>query len=101
MTDLEPITHWHLDKRVPISIIVTLVLQTLTFVYLGTTWKADIDHRIGSLEKDGTLRSALELRMDVIRANQADRLTALETKFDFIQKSLERIERATVPNPRP
>ena len=101
MTDIEPITHWHLDKRVPISIIITLVLQTMTFIYLGTTWKADIDHRIGSLEKDGILRSALELRMDTIRADQADRLTALETKFDFIQKSLERIERATVPSPRP
>ena len=97
MTDIEPIAHWHLDKRVPISIIITLVLQTITFVYLGTTWKADIDHRIGSLEKDGVARAAVEVRLDVIRAAQESRITILEQKFDFIQQSLQRIERATVP----
>ena len=94
-------THWHLDKRVPVTIIVALILQTLAFVYLGTTWKNSIDHRIEVLEKDGATRAALELRLDVIRASQADRLTALETKFDFIQQSLQRIERATAPSPRP
>ena len=100
MTESTP-THWTLDKRVPISIIITIVLQTIAFVYLGTTWKADIDHRIGALEKDGVTRAALEVRLDIMRASQAERLVALETKFDFIQQSLQRIERATVPAPRP
>ena len=94
-------THWSLDKRVPISIIVALALQTITFVYLGTAWKADVDNRIGSLEKDAAARVAIELRLDVIRTSQAERLTILEQKFDFIHQSLQRIERATVPSPRP
>ena len=99
MTEREAAKHWSLDKRVPISIIITLVLQTLAFVYLGTTWKADIDNRIGSLEKEGVARAAVELRLDVIRAAQESRITILEQKFDFIQQSLQRIERATVPQP--
>ena len=100
MTESTP-THWTLDKRVPISIIITIVLQTIAFVYLGTTWKADIDHRIGSLEKEGIARSAVDLRLDVIRSAQDTRITILEQKFDFIQQSLQRIERATVPPTRP
>lgn len=98
MTD-EPKEQWHLDKRVPISIIFAIIAQTVTFVYFGTAWKSDIDHRIGSLEKDGVTRSALEGRLDEVRSLQADRLTRLETKFDFIQQSLQRIERATSPAP--
>ena len=101
MTDSEAMAHWHLDKRVPISIIITLVLQTLAFVYLGTAWKADVDNRIGSLEKDAAAKAAIELRLDVIRASQSERLTILEQKFDFIHQSLQRIERATVPPARP
>ena len=100
MTDT-PREEWHLDKRVPISIIIALALQTITFVYLGTTWKTDIDHRIGSLEKGDETRAAVELRLDAIRSNQSDRITILEQKFDFIQQSLQRIERATVPPQRP
>lgn len=101
MTDEPRIDQWHLDRRVPISIIIALALQTITFVYLGTTWKADIDHRIGSLEKGEVARIALEGRLDTIRTTSAERLTALETKFEFIQQSLNRIERATVSPPRP
>lgn len=99
MTDNEPKEHWTFDRRVPIAFLIGLIIQTITFVGFATSWKADIDHRLGSLEKDGETRAAVELRLDAIRSSQSDRITILEQKFDFIQQSLQRIERATVPRP--
>ena len=101
MADNEPKDHWTVDRRIPLAFILGLVLQTVTFVYIGTSWKTDIDHRIGSLEKDGVARSGVELRLDVLRSAQDTRITILEQKFDFIQQSLQRIERATVLPPPP
>ena len=99
MEEIKP--HWTVDRRVPVAFLVGLILQTITFVYIGTSWMAGVDNRLGSLEKDAASKAAIELRLDVIRASQAERLTILEQKFDFIHQSLQRIERATVPNPRP
>lgn len=74
-------SEWHLDKRVPISMIGAFVLQTITLVYVGTTWKSDVDHRLSSLEQSADRNFP-----------QEGRLTILEQKFTFIQDSLHRIE---------
>jgi len=37
---------WHLDKKVPISIIIALVLQTFGFVAIGSAWKAGVESRL-------------------------------------------------------
>lgn len=72
---------WHLDKKVPIGLAMMIALQTLTLVYVGTTWKSDIDSRLKSLEKG-----------DVINTAQENRIVILEQKFDFIHDALIRIE---------
>ena len=92
-----PKEEWHLDKRVPISIIIALAIQTVTFIYLATTWKVAIDYRIGTLEKMDAYHSSADSRLETVRAGQETRITILEQKFDFIQQSLRRIESATVP----
>lgn len=73
---------WHLDKKVPISIIVALVLQTLGFVAIGSAWKADVDSRISALEKQSDERKG-----------QGDRLLILEQQIRYIKESVDRIER--------
>jgi hypothetical protein len=73
---------WHLDKKVPLGLLVMIVVQTITLVYVGTTWKSDIDHRLVVLEKS-----------DDARSPQGNRLTILEQQFSFIQQTLGRIER--------
>lgn len=57
---------WHLDKKVPISIIGTIVAQTLIFVYIGTAWKADVENRLHALEKEQNGISSHETRIVVI-----------------------------------
>ena len=57
---------WHLDKKVPISIIAAIVCQTLFFVYIGTAWKASVENRLHSLEKSQDGTSNHETRIVVI-----------------------------------
>jgi hypothetical protein len=78
---MENVEQWHLDKKVPIGIFVVLFVQTITLVYVGTAWKADIDHRIGALE-----------RTQDQRTSQESRLIVLEQRLGFIEASLKRIE---------
>lgn len=73
---------WHLDKKVPLGLLVMIVVQTMTLVYVGTTWKSEIDNRVGNLEKSETTN-----------APNSTRILILEQQFKFIGTTLERIER--------
>ena len=84
---------WHLDRRVPISIIIALFVQTVTFVYFGTAWKSDTDFRIAALEK-----------AEDSRQNHESRLVVLEQQFGYIRADLQEIKtllRRQVPESTP
>lgn len=72
---------WHLDKKVPVGIIVALGLQTLAFIYVGTAWKTEVDFRINSLE-----------RLNEERKSQEGRIITMEQQLRYITDSLKRIE---------
>jgi hypothetical protein len=78
--------HWHLDKRVPIALIVTIVLQTGGIVW----WAASMSERISYLE-----------RRETATAPQADRLTRVEVQIEAIREGVGRIERMISREPRP
>ena len=60
---------WHLDRRIPVAIIVTLAIQTG-----GAIWFASgISHRVDSLE-----------RQQVSASTQGDRIVRLETRMENI-----------------
>ena len=84
----EGASEWHLDKRVPIGLIGAMVVQTMVFVYFGTSWKSDMEHRLGSLEEN---------RKD--NSSQSSRLIILEQNFTFIKAILDRIERKIDADP--
>lgn len=73
---------WHLDKRVPVTIIVALLLQTMGFVYVGTTWKTETDFRLANLENQNEERKS-----------QEGRIIVMEQQLRYITESLGRIER--------
>lgn len=78
-------TSWHLDKRIPIALIVTLAVQT----GLGIWWAADLSARVGQVE-----------RQQVATAPNSDRLTRVETRLEAVQQGIERIERLIQTPPR-
>lgn len=72
---------WHLDKKVPISIIAALFIQTVVFVYIGSTWKADTDARLMALEKSENSRESHE-----------NRIVILEQQWGYIRADLAEIK---------
>ena len=78
--------HWTVDRRIPLAFVIAIVLQTIAFIYVGSVWKADTDNRLANLEKFEAIVSAS-------RPISLNRITVLEQKFDFIQQTLQRIER--------
>lgn len=69
-------TSWHLDKRIPVAIIITLAIQTG-----GAIWFASgISHRVETLE-----------RTQLSSASQGDRIVRLETRMESIAEYLVEI----------
>lgn len=76
-------THWHLDRKVPISIILTILIQTAGVMW----WAASANERLNSLEQ----------KM-IMLAPQSDRLTRVEVNIETIKDSLAEIK-ATLRKP--
>ena len=82
---------WHLDKRVPISLIIGFILQTIVITAWGTAKFDSIDNRVSNLEKS-----------DDAQTTHENRITVLEQQFNFIRSDLAEIKeilRRTVPKP--
>lgn len=69
---------WHLDKRVPIALIVTLLAQSFAAVW----WASAMHGRV----------SVLESRLDSM-TDQRDRIIRLEVNSEHQTQILQRIER--------
>ena len=84
---------WHLDKKVPVAIIVTLILQIF-----GAAWIASkLDSRVEALEKSDVRH---ERSIDVLtteRDGNRERLTRLEeaskTTLDLVRQVDSKIDR--------
>lgn len=81
MSDQQDDKKWHLDRRVPLALIVTIGLQTGA----GIWWVSSLSERVNTLERDGS-RSVTHV----------ERIVKLETTMEVIVRGVERIERALV-----
>ncbi len=68
---------WHLDRRVPIALIMAILIQTAG----ALTWAGAASERINHLERQVTGDSDL-----------GERAARLEEQTDFMRAALERIE---------
>jgi hypothetical protein len=78
MPDLTTDSGWHLDKRVPIAIVLAIFFQTAGIVWFAAT----LENRVAQLEAS-----------QAHRADERDRLIALETQMRAIHETLLRMER--------
>ena len=88
-SDMQQDREWHLDKKVPLALIVTLILQSGTFIW----WAAKADNRLDNLE-----------RLSAISSPQIERIVKIETKMDSIVDNLNDVKvmlriRALTPLP--
>ena len=71
-------TGWHLDRRVPIALIVALMIQTSA----GIWWAATLTARVSTIE------------LWVADNRQVkDRLTRMETRQEYMIQTIEKIDR--------
>lgn len=89
--DLNRQDGWHLDKKVPISLILALCVQ-----FGGGVWYAGrIDARIAQLEADRAQQKERDQRQDSAAELSAQ---ALQSRLDRIDSKLDRlIERRPAP----
>jgi hypothetical protein len=69
---------WHLDRRVPLSLIGAMLLQTAGFGW----WASSVTERVNTLE-----------RQAVQTAPQDARLTRVEVKLEVVQEGIGEIKR--------
>ena len=69
--------HWHLDRRVPIALIVAIIIQTVGAVW----WAASLSSRVDTLEEG----------FRGLRPHQG-RIVRLEEKQNAVYQRLDRIE---------
>lgn len=68
---------WHWDKRVPVALIITLVVQTVS---LGI-WIGSINSRVSSLEESR-----------ISSADAPTRIVRVETKIEIMQATIDRVD---------
>lgn len=88
MTDGEDSLQWHLDKKIPITIIITLILQLVGFGWIASK----LDSRIESLEK-ADVRHERSLDAQNIASDDAKaRIIRIEEGMRHTLEALARIE---------
>jgi Tfp pilus assembly protein PilO len=75
---------WHLDKRVPITLLVAIVVQTLSFVWFFSK----MDSRIASLEAGAITQKERDDRQD---SNVKDGLHTLRADIKEIDRKIDRL----------
>ena len=79
---------WHMDKRVPIGIIVALVVQTIALLYTEAAWRAETGSRI----------NALEIAVDdnvALRRKQGERIEMIEQQQKLLDSQLAGLDERT------
>ena len=71
---------WHLEKSVPVSMIVAIMLQTLAMVW----WAARIEGRVSSLEAGVVLNVGLSERLTHVDVGLSERLTRVEVTQNHV-----------------
>lgn len=85
---------WHLDKKVPIALIATLLLQTGGLVW----WARGLDARVAALEKGDETRVTKDTQLNNIAIDLAvlkenvkttkDDISSMKTGFDMLMQQV-------------
>lgn len=78
-TDLA--SRWKIDRHVPLALIGAILLQSAVAIYWAGSFSASITGRVDVLEKQMA-----------ISAPVSERIVRLETKFDSVKETVDKIE---------
>ena len=80
---------WHLDRRVPLALIVTIMIQTFGAIW----WAASVSSRIDVAEnKIQSIEKMYQLTTGQVASNK-DLSSRIDERLNAVQRSLDQIER--------
>jgi len=92
---------WHLDKKVPISIIFAMVIQTAAIL----VWATKLDSRVVSLETNNAVQDVRIAKMEdfapkiaVIEVKQTETLRRLDIQTITMQRILDIVAKIDKPH---
>lgn len=78
---------WHLDKRVPIALIVTLFMQTGAAMW----WGASLTERVAQMERQLASTATEASETDRALSNQAAQIAVLIEQMSSTNRSVDRL----------
>lgn len=88
-------TSWHLDKRVPISLILAIAIQTVTIVWWASSMESRVTQNTDRLTRTATEVAEVRAKLtvaDVQNARLDQRLIAVTESLTRIEKKLDRLD---------
>lgn len=76
---------WHLDKRVPLAIIMTIVMQSCGLIW----WAASLENRVVTLERASNDVAADLASRALVTGRQDQSIVRLETQFLNVADALQ------------
>lgn len=80
MIDNEEITHWRVDKRIPIALLLTLFIQIAS----GIIWATQLNARVDNLEHGASASAGFAEKL----ARIDERLQNLKQDMEFIKREV-------------
>lgn len=92
-----PVGHWHLDKRVPVTMILAILFQAGAFLW----WGSALNSRVAVLEAHIIEGKAKAETAAIVERDRSDRLIRVETLMGEVRMTLQEISRKLDAVPRP
>ena len=86
----DPTDHWTLDRRVPVAIVVTILIQLIGFAWYAAKLDARVDEQAARISRAETQITSIEREARDV----STRLVRVEEKVGSILDILRRLERA-------
>jgi outer membrane murein-binding lipoprotein Lpp len=86
---------WHVDKRIPVALIVTFFTLSVGQLVVGTAWVSGVSRDIATLKEDSARMSKAIADLSRLETRVAE----LATDVKHIQKTLDRLVEVA-PQPR-
>jgi hypothetical protein len=81
-------SHWSLDRKIPIALILTVVGQFVWFIWMGASFKAETQGQLDLIKADNAvIHAAMAMDGD----NLKDTIISMRAQFDKLDAKLDRI----------
>jgi len=86
---------WHVDKKVPITLLAAIIIQTFTFGW----WAATISVRVTNLEGVTAVQATEFAKLNVAREDLRLQLSSIQVRVDQVLTAVKTPQETSPPRP--